>query len=525
MIKIVTSLKSLSIIFLLTLTACKSAVQADLLLINGQVYLGDGSKAISTDVAIKNDEIIFIGVAKNQIKADTVLDVSGLVVAPGFIDVHTHSMVDLKSEDSTIRQNDNHRLQGVTSVFNGNDGGGDPDIAATATSLQTAGIGINTALYVGHNAVRRQVMGNDDRAPTSKELSDMKALISMAMDAGALGLSTGLFYVPGNFSDTDEVVELAKIASAKGGVFDSHIRDESTYNIGLEAAIEEVLEIGRRADIPVHFAHIKALGVDVWGKSATVIEMIDKARADGIRVTADQYPWLASSTSLSAALIPREIKAGGDEVYLARLSDPKLRDKLLVDVAENLRRRGGADTILIVKGKKSRAEWIGKTLKEIAEENNIPAVEMAIEIARQGNAKIASFNMNEDDVTNFMIQNWVMTSSDGGTGHPRKFASFSRKYETYIKQKNIMPLETFLYRSSGFAADTFKLCGRGYLKTGYKADIVVFDPETFAAKADFQNPAILSTGVKYLLVNGQMAVDNGKSQTVLPGKILRPCFQ
>ncbi len=519
------NLKYLGLFILLTFAGCQSSVQADYLLKGGQVYLGDGSQSIRNDVAIKNDEIIFIGAKSSHIKAKTVVDAGGLVIAPGFIDVHTHSLVDLQSVEKVERQNDNHRLQGVTSVFNGNDGDGKPEILELSKSMQTAGIGINTALYVGHNAVRKQVMGNAARVPTPEELADMKKLVGEAMDDGALGLSTGLFYVPGSFSDTDEVVELAKIASAKGGIFDSHIRDESTYNIGLKAAIEEVLEIGRRADIPVHFAHIKALGVDVWGKSVPVIKMINKARADGLKVTADQYPWLASSTSLSAALIPQEIKAGGNEVYLARLNNPDLRDKLLIDVAENLRRRGGADKVLIINGQIGRPEWIGKTLKELATQNNISAVEMAIEIARKGNAKIASFNMNEDDVINFMSQSWVMTSSDGGEGHPRKYASFSKKYDAYVKQKNIMPLETFLYRSSGFAADTFKLCGRGYIKTGYKADIVVFDPETFAPMADFQNPDVLSQGVAYLFVNGKLAVNEGISQPVLPGKILKPCAE
>ncbi|PHR59937.1 MAG: amidohydrolase [Robiginitomaculum sp.] len=504
------------------LAACQAPMNVDLLLENGQVYLGDGAKSVSVDVAIKNDQIVFVGASASHIKAELTVDVSGLIVAPGFIDPHTHSLLELQSPHKTIRQNANYRLQGVTSVFIGNDGGGGPDIAGLRASLQAAGIGTNMALYVGHGAVRRHVMGNDNRAPRPAELAKMKALISTAMDAGALGLSTGLFYVPGSFSNTDEVIELAKIAAAKGGVYDSHIRDESTYSIGLEAAIEEVLEIGRRANIPVHIAHIKALGVDVWGKSVPVIEMIEKARADGINVTADQYPWLASGTSISAALIPREIKAGGTEKYLARLNNFALREKLLIDVRENLRRRGGADAVLITKG---RADWQGKTLTQIAAQNNMSAPQVAIEIALNGNAKIASFNMNKQDVTNFMAQSWVMTSSDGSEGHPRKYASFPKKYETYVKQQKIMPLETFLYRSSGLVADTFKLCGRGYIKTGYKADIVVFDPKTFAAKADFQNPKILSSGVKYLLVNGQLAVKEGKSQAVLPGKILRPCVQ
>ena len=513
---------SLFVIFSLLLTACQSQVEADYLIENGIVYLGDNTKGQEADVAIKGENIIYVGKASQHIVAAITVDASGLIVAPGFIDPHTHSLVDLQSADSTARENANYRLQGVTTVFNGNDGFGAANIAEMSLSLTQTGIGTNTAFFVGHGAIRRQVMNNDKRAPTEAELGSMKALIDSAMDAGALGLSTGLFYAPGSFSNTDEVVELAKAAAAKGGVYDSHIRDESTYNIGVEAAIEEVLEIGRRADIPVHIAHIKALGVDVWGKSVPIIASIEKARAGGLRVTADQYPWPASGTRISNAFIPRHLKAGGSEKYMTRLNDPLLEEQLEIDVAENLRRRGGAGAVLITD---KRSQWRGKTLKEIASLSDMSPVDMAIKIARDGDAKIASFNMSEDDIENFMRQDWVMTSSDGSSGHPRKYASFPRKYEVYVRGKKIMPIETFLYRSSGLVADTFKLCGRGYIKVGYKADIVVFNPAKFKPQADFQNPAVLSEGVKYLWVNGQMAVKNSESQPILSGQTLKLCAE
>ncbi len=508
------------IAFFIMLVGCDRTIEADLLLMGGQFYVGDGSESQVADIAIKDDEIIFIGLSSANIRAKKSLDARGLIVAPGFIDPHTHSLAELQSDDARQRENANYRLQGVTTVFNGNDGGGYPDILKLSQAMQSSGIGTNTTLYVGHGALRREVMNNDNRVPTDEEMAQMKLLVAKAMDNGALGLSTGLFYVPGSFSQIEEVIELAKVAAEKNGVYDSHIRDESTYNIGLEAAIKEVLEIASKADIPAHIAHIKALGVDVWGKSVPVIKMIEQARAEGLKVTADQYPWLASGTSISAALIPREIKAGGEDKYLARLNNPSLRDKLVKDVTENLRRRGGAEAVLITQGK---PEWQGKTLIALAGENNITPVEMAIEIARKGDAKIASFNMDEDDLSNFMRQDWVMTSSDGSSGHPRKYASFPRKFEIYIKQKNVMPVATFLYRSSGLVADTFMLCDRGYIKPGYKADIVIFDPEKFTARADFQNPELLSQGVEYLLINGQLAVDQGKSQHILPGKVLKRC--
>lgn len=504
----------------LFLTACQPQIQADYLIENGTLYVGDNTKGQNIDIAIKGEGIVFIGSRSKRVNAAITLDASGLIIAPGFIDPHTHSLADLQSDDVSRRENANYRLQGVTTVFNGNDGFGSANIAEISSRMTQKGIGTNTAFFIGHGAIRRDVMNNDKRPPTKAELGKMKTLIDTAMDAGALGLSTGLFYAPGIFSNTDEVVELAKVAAAKGGVYDSHIRDESTYNIGVEAAIEEVLEIGRRADIPVHIAHIKALGVDVWGKSVPIIASIEKTREDGLRVTADQYPWPASGTRISNALIPRHLKAGGHDKYMARLNDPQLQEQLQIDVAENLRRRGGAGAVLITD---KRSQWRGKTLKEIAQINNMTPVDMAIKIARDGDAKIASFNMNEEDIKNFMRRDWVMTSSDGSQGHPRKYASYPRKYETYVRAQSIMPIETFLYKSSGLAADTFNICDRGYLKTGYKADIMIFHPGEFKAKADFQNPEVLSEGVEYLFVNGQLAVTKGKSVNVLAGRPLKRC--
>lgn len=504
----------------LMLSACQTQIDADYIIENGTIYIGDNTKGQQVDIAIKGENIVFIGNDSSNVKAAITLDASGLAIAPGFIDPHTHSLVDLQNPDSAKRENTNYRLQGVTTVFNGNDGYGHANIAEMSLGLTQNGIGTNTAFFVGHGAIRREVMNNDKRPPTDAELGSMKTLIDSAMDEGALGLSTGLFYAPGSFSNTDEVVELSKVAAAKGGIYDSHIRDESTYNIGLEAAIEEVLEIGRRANIPVHIAHIKALGVDVWGKSEPIIASIKRAQAEGLRVTADQYPWPASGTRISAALIPRHLKAGGQEKYMERLNDPLLQGQLHIDVAENLRRRGGASAVLITD---KTSEWRGKTLEAIASLNDMPPVDMAIKIARDGDAKIASFNMSDGDIENFMRQDWVMTSSDGSLGHPRKYASYPRKYNVYIRGKNIMPIETFLYKSSGLVADTFNICDRGYLKTGYKADIVVFNPEEFKARADFQNPELLSKGVEYLFVNGSLAVELGSSKKILSGKALKRC--
>ena len=502
------------------LAACQAPViQADYLIENGQVFAGDNTPAEAFIVAIKDDKIIYVG-APRKVETAAVIDAQGHYVLPGFIDPHTHSIADLLSADSTRRQNQNYQFQGVTTVFNGNDGFGDPDIEAQAAAALDGGIGTNTAFFVGHGALRKSVMGGDGRAPTDAELTEMQSRVAQGMTDGALGLSSGLFYAPGSFSDTEEVIELAKVAAAFGGVYDSHIRDESTYNVGLLASIDEVIEIGTKANIPVNIAHIKALGVDVWGESAAIIQKVEAAQQEGINVTADQYPWRASGTRISNALIPRWVKAGTVEDYLARLSDPEQIDVIRAETAENLRKRGGAEAVLVTRGK---PEWQNKTLGAIASERGENPVETALYIARNGDASIASFNMDAGDILNFMSQDWVMTSSDGSTGHPRKYASYPKKYRDYVIAQNVMPVETFFYRSSGMVADTFGLCERGYLKPGYKADIAIISPDDFAPAADFQNPALLSKGVTHLFVNGKPVIENSKANADLPGDVVRRC--
>lgn len=501
-------------------SACQSSIEADVIIENGLVFIGDNTPGQPLSLALKNGEILYVGKTSNHIAAARVIDASGLYVLPGFIDPHTHSLGELNHDDAEIRENRNYQFQGVTTVMNGNDGFGEPDITDQIKALDTHGIGTNTALFIGHGALRKSVMGGDKRAPSTDELLQMELIISEGMEAGALGLSTGLFYAPGSFSDTDEVIALAKIAAKHGGIYDSHIRDEATYNIGIESAIEEVITIAREANIPANIAHIKALGVDVWGKSETLISMIEEAQAEGLIITADQYPWQASGTRISNALIPRWVKVGTDAEYKARLEDPRLREQIIEDTTENLRKRGGAEAVLITQKNPS---WQGKTLKNIAEANALSPVEMAIQIARQGDARIASFNMDMTDIENFMVQDWVMTSSDGSTGHPRKYASFPKKYRDYVIDKSLMPIETYFYRSSGMVADTFGLCDRGYLKKGYAADIAILNPETFAPKADFQNADTLSVGIEHLFVNGQAAISETNPQSALAGRALKRC--
>jgi len=511
--------KLLIIIAAFWLSACeqKEPIAADYLLLGGQVFTGHDEPAFKGDVAIKGDQIVFVGdVSEANVVAAEKIDVTGRIVAPGFIDIHTHSFEELLREEGP-GFNENYLTQGITTVFSGNDGRGPANISQVLTLFEQRGLGTNMALFVGHGAVRWDVLGDEDRAPTADELARMKSLVDQAMQQGALGLSTGLYYAPGSFSETSEVIELAKVVAGYNGIYDSHIRDESTYTVGLKTAVQEALDIGKAADIPVHFAHIKALGVDVWGQSRDVVAMIEQAQSEGLHVTADQYPWTASGTRISNALVPRWAMGGGKEALYDRLQDEKLLPGLKEEIRENIRKRGGGTALLLTRGTE---EMLGRTLAEYAKQQNLNEVDAAIQIVLAGDAGVASFNMNDGDIEYFMKQPWVMTGSDAGSGHPRKYASYPRKYQVYVKEKQTISMVDFIHRSTGMVAQTFGLCDRGYLDEGYKADVIVLDADGFQAKADFQNPHVLSEGVIHAFVNGQMTITSGRLLGTLPGKAL-----
>jgi N-acyl-D-amino-acid deacylase len=493
----------------------------DLLLAGGQVVDGSGSAPRTEDVGIRGDRIVFLGnVSKEKVTPARTLDVRGLIVCPGFIDPHTHTIGDLSSPK--LNGNVNYLMQGVTTVVAGNDGGGSPHVAKILDLWQRQGIGTNALLLVGHGAVRGEVIGNGDVRPTPEQLESMKALVRSAMQEGAFGMSTGLFYVPGSFAKTEEVIELSKVVAAMGGYYDSHMRDEDSYSIGLLGSVAETIRIGREAKIPVHISHIKALGPQVWGQSVDAIRMIEKAQAEGVGVTADQYPYTASGSSLVASLLPPWAQAGKPEEVLARLSDAAVRPRLLKEMEENLMRRGGADSLLFTSSE--APELLGKRLSDVAKEKNLPPVEAALAIMRERKLEgldLASFNMNEDDVIRFMKRPWVMTGSDGSHGHPRMFGTFPRKLRVYVYQKKIITLPFMVHASSGFTARTIRIPERGLLRAGYFADVIAFDPDTVADRSTYEHPNELAIGMKYVIVNGKLAVEDGKYNGALAGRPLR----
>jgi len=384
--------------------------------------------------------------------------------------------------------------------------------------LAENGVGTNVAILTGFGSVRRAVLGDRDAAPGREELERMKAMVEQAMRDGAVGLSSGLFYTPQSFASTDEVVELARVAGRYGGVYDTHLRDESTYSVGLTTAVEEAIEIGRRAALPVNISHIKALGVDVWGASDTVLAIIRAARAEGIAVTADQYPYEASGTSLTAALVPRWAQAGGTTALVARLADPALRARIDREMRDNLRRRNGPEALLITRA--SRSELVGRTLAEIAEERGVDPVEAAVDIVAGGGAGVGSFNMSEDDIVRFMGAEFVMTGSDGSEGHPRKYGTYPRKIERYVRDRPVLSLARMIETSTSLPARVFGLRDRGVLRPGAFADIAVFDPDDFRETATFLEPMEPAVGLRYLLVNGRLAVDDGAPTGTLAGRFL-----
>jgi N-acyl-D-aspartate/D-glutamate deacylase len=478
------------------------AATADLLIRHGTVYTGSDAPFVG-DVAVRGDRITAVG-RHLEIAARRVIEAKGMIVAPGFIDPHTHIGDDLASGDPRKRLVPAFLMQGVTTAFIGNDGGGAIDVAAVLGRARTRPVGINYATYTGFGTIREKVIGEADRAPTGAELARMKAMVAQAMCDGALGLSTGLFYAPQSFSKTDEVVALSREAAKRGGYYDSHIRDESSYTIGLKAAVDEAIEIGREAHIPIHISHIKALGVDVQGQAPAIIARIDAARRAGIDITASQYPWSASGTSLVAALVPLWAQDGGRAALLKRFDDSALAEKLHADMAENLRKRGGAVKLLIVEG-----PFRNHTLAEIANAHRLDPVAAAIAVIRLADPATVSFNQSESDIAAFMRQPWVMTDSDASTGHPRVYGTFARKYAKYAIADRVITVREFIERSSALTADWFHVTGRGHLRAGAFADLVVFDPKSYAARATYQQPTLLAAGVQTVLVNGVIAVDHG----------------
>jgi len=503
---------------LLLLSCEKKSMLADILIQNGTVYNGIDTISSKVSIAIKNDKIIFVGDDEFvNITAKRTIDANGMIVSPGFIDPHTHADRELKNPNKS--HNKPFLFQGITTVVVGNDGDSYYPTSEFIDTYSKNGIGTNTVLLVGHGTVRKQVLGKSDKKASPDEILKMQAIVQQEMDAGAFGISTGLFYAPGSYSNTDEVIALAKVVAKNNGIYDTHLRDESSYTIGLIPAIEEAIEIGRKAKLPIHISHIKCLGVDVWNQSKAIVALIENARKEGIHVSANQYPYDASATGLKSAVVPRWAESGGKDSLFIRYKNNSLRSTILKETKRNIARRGGPDKLLIVKSEESK--FVGKTLLEIASLLNVTSEAAVYVILKTGYTRVASFNMNSMDIHRFMQQKWVVTGSDGNTGHPRKYGAFPRKYYKYVVQESVIDLATFINGSTARTAEILKISNRGKLKENYFADIIIFNPETFRDVANYKDSFQLAEGLEYSIINGKIAVDKGTFTKQLYGRVLK----
>ena len=496
----------------------------DLILRNGRVLDGAGNPWFRGDIAIRGDRIAAVG-DLGDARASEEWDVTGLYVSPGFIDTHSHAGGGLATPGLSHARP--LLAQGITTVFVNPDGGGPVDLPGQRAELERDGLGVNAAQMVPHGSVRRDVLGTEDRLATPEEMDRMRGLVRAGMEAGAWGLSSGPFYVPGSYSDTHELVELARVTAPFGGVYTSHVRDESNYTIGVVAALDEVITVAREAGIPGVHTHVKVLGPPVWGFSRALVHRIDEARRAGVEVYADQYPYPASATSLNAALLPRWAEAGGNDSLMARMDRPGDATRIREAVVENLARRGGADRIQF-----RRVQWDesleGRLLSEIARDRGEDPVDTALWIFRQGGASIVSFNMHEDDVRTLMAQPWTMTASDGdlvpwqeGVPHPRSYGTFPRKIRHYVLDEGVVPLEEAIRSMTSLPARVFRMGDRGLIEPGRVADLVVFDLDRLRDLATFTEPHQLAEGMVHVLVNGRAAIRDGAFTDVRAGRVLR----
>ncbi len=496
-------------------------VVADVLLRGGVVVDGTGAARFQGDVALRGDRIVAVG-SSALVDARRVIDVAGHIVAPGFIDLHTHSDETLLEPGN--RPNRNYTTQGVTTVVTGNCGLGAIDAGAFLDAVARGGAGSNVIHLIPLGAVRAEVMGNADRKPSTAETARMRRIVARGLDAGAWGVSTGLIYVPGRYASTSEIVDLAAIAGRRGGIYASHIRDEEAK---LLESIDEAITIGREAKMPAHISHLKANLKANWGMSRAACAHIEAARAAGQAVTADQYPYSASSTRLGAMVTPPWSQNDGPAGFARLADDPVAGPKLRAAIQHELDIRDAGAALRIARFP-ARTSRVGKDLVAIAREEGTTPLEIVLDIERRGGAQSISFGMSEDDVRQIMRHDYVATASDGaahrpGRGdrpHPRAYGTFPHKIRLALDSE-LLTLEQVVRSCSGLPAKILHLRDRGVIRVGNRADLVVFDPAAVRDLATYDNPTRYSTGIAYVYVNGTPVVEASRATDALPGRALR----
>jgi N-acyl-D-amino-acid deacylase len=506
-------------------SAYAQAPQYDVLIRGGTVFDGTGAPRRAADVAIRGGRIVEVGAIPASATATRVIDATGKFVTPGFIDPHSHAAPAIGTPELAAAPP--VLYQGITTVMINPDGGGPGELGQQLADIEKNIPAVNVIPLIGHNGVRRQVMDTANRAPTPAELAAMEGLVKKGFEDGAWGLSLGPFYVPGKYSETSEIIALAKVAAQYPNSFQiSHIRDESSYDIGVLAAVQEVIDVSRATGLIGVVTHMKMLGPPVWGKSADAIKMINEARAEGLSIWGDQYPYAASGSGLVPALMPGWAQEGGLEGMQKRLANPEIRAQIRKEMAENMVRRAGPNAMMI-RGYDADPSLEGQRLDDIAKRNLQDPLDTAMDMIAKGGAGIVSFNMNENDVEAMMKQPWMMTSSDGalpvfgdGAEHPRAYGAFPRKFRRYVIDKPVITWEQAVHSSTGLTAKVFSITDRGELRPGAIADVLVINPETIRDVATYEKPHAYSEGMDYVLVNGQLAVSEGKVTPNRHGKLL-----
>jgi N-acyl-D-amino-acid deacylase len=511
----------------IALLFCAAAVAQtyDVVIAGGRILDGAGNPWYLGDLGIQGDTIAYVGPA-GRVHGRVTLDAKGLAVAPGFIDTHSHARRGIFESPAA----ENQIREGVTTLIEGPDGSSPLPVKPFLDKLAATQFSVNFGTLVGQGSIREKVIGLKDRKATAEEIATMRELARQAMLDGAFGLSTGLFYLPGIFTPTEEVIEIAKVVGAMGGVHTSHMRDEAA---GILDSVRETIRIGEEGGLPTQVTHHKILGRANWGRSVDTIRLIEQARARGVDVTIDQYPYTASSTG-TGALFPQWSLESGQQAFLERLAAPEQRARIVAAIADRIENdRGGGDPNNVVMASCSfDPSLAGKSLAEITAARGVAvtfqsAAETAIDLQRRGGCSAIYHAISEDDLERILRYPFTMIASDGGiplfgkdVPHPRNYGTFARVLGRYVRERKVLTLEDAVRRMTSLPASRFRIFDRGLLRPGMKADVMVFDPATVADKADFARPHQYAVGARHVLVNGKPVLVDGAMTAARPGQVL-----
>jgi N-acyl-D-amino-acid deacylase len=497
----------------------------DVLITNAKIIDGSGGPWFYGDIGIRGDTIAAVGLLPNA-TATTRVDARGLVVSPGFIDIHSHGRRGIFEVPTA----ENYLREGVTTFVEGPDGSSPLPLAPFFERLSKTPISVNVAAFVGQGTIRSQVVGLANRKATPEEIEKMKALAAQAMKEGAFGLSTGLYYVPGNFTPTEEVIEIAKVVGRMGGIHISHMREEAAHVLD---SVRETIRIGEEGGLPTQITHHKIIGVSNWGESVESLKLVEAARARGVDVTIDQYPYTASSTGI-AALFPQWALEGGQKATVERISATDTRARIKAVIVENIKHdRGAGDPKNVsIAGCGFDKTLAGKNLAEITRARGVDATienaaDTAIELQQKGGCSAIYHAIGEDDVVRILRSPYTMIASDGeipvfgqAAPHPRSYGTFARVLGVYVREQKVLTLEEGVRRMSGYPAARLKIWDRGLLRPGMKADLVIFDPDKIADRATFEQPHQYSVGVRDVMVNGRFSMREGTVTPERPGRVV-----